>query len=117
MSWIERRYDDLELHVRVHSHSEYSIEYEVRKILSTDPVLLFEAPEGTSWKPTEDVEKGEIYIKGTIKWDGCSHNDFGDGGYIHGCERKHLTRLGILYDRLFDWAIELLGPYTNEFLK
>jgi len=42
-----------------------------------------------------DIDNGyEVYLKGTIKWDGCSHINFGDEGYIHLCGKywfdKHI---------------------------
>lgn len=57
-----------------------------------------------------------MFSHGEIKFDGCSHNWFGNSnGYYHGCQREHLTRLGTLFERLFDLAIGLIGH--EEFLQ
>ena len=48
---------------------------------------------GMGWmSPT--WEKGERYVEGVVKWDGCSHVTFGDGnGYLHLCGGAHFARL------------------------
>lgn len=112
LSWQERIYEDIELHVRVKA-SQAVVDYEVRKLIMHDdgvgPALKFETFESGSNEMTTDVEKADILIKGYIRFDGCSNNNFGEGGYIHACSREDMTRLGTLYDRLFDWAIKLIG--------
>jgi hypothetical protein len=113
--WIERRYADLQLHVRMRKDHMAGVEYEVRELTfyddgDGDPLKFSYRPAEGCGVTTQDVEKADVWLCGTIKFDGCSHNNFGDTrGYIHGCQREHLTRLGPLFDRLFDWTIELIG--------
>jgi hypothetical protein len=119
--WREKYYEDIDLHVRVSKNlTGVSVDYEVRDPMgrADNNVLLFQKPEEDgSYTPTENVEEGEVLVKGHIKWDGCSNNDFGESGYIHACSREGLTRLGTLYDRLFDWAMALMGEQSKEFLS
>lgn len=41
-----------------------------------------------------DPHDAEHYIAGSVKWDGCSHLNFGDTrGYLHLCGRDHFKKL------------------------
>lgn len=105
--WEERRFDDLLLHVRLRRSSVAAVDYEVRTLTVLDDGVGDSLKFETEGAPTADLGKATPLIKGFIKWDGCSHNDF--PSYYHGCQREHLTRLGPLFDRLFDWADEKIG--------
>lgn len=121
--WIERRYPDLQLHVQMRVCGRFSVDYEVRELSLYDDgdgePLKFVCTTNTGGSGiTTHITAADVYIHGTIKFDGCSHNYFGDPdrrGYIHGCQREQLTRLGTLFDRLYDWTIELIGH--EEFLR
>ncbi len=57
----------------------------------------------TSWRGDDNsVLEKEHYLKGTVKWDGCSHIYFGDSGYIHlcgkGCFENHNKVMTALWD-------------------
>lgn len=113
--WVERRYPDLQLHVQMRVCNPAVVDYEVRELSfyddgDPDP-LKFVCTTATGGSGiTTHITASDVWIRGSIKFDGCSHNNFGDStGYYHGCQREHLTRLGPMYDRLFDWAIELIG--------
>ena len=115
--WETRIYESLRLHVRARKMNSAYVEYEVRDV-EMDPedgTLSFEHKDNTHPGDTSEVEDARIFLRGTIKFDGCSDTRFGDGGYYHGCFREHLTRLGPLYDHLYDWAMELIG--NEEFLS
>lgn len=119
--WIERRYADLQLHVQMRVVNTAVVDYEVRELSVYDDgegdPLKFNCTTATGGNGvTTHIKASDVYIRGSIKFDGCSHTNFGDSsGYIHGCQREHLTRLGPLFERLFDWAIELIGH--AEFLR
>lgn len=110
--WAERRYEDLLFHARMRVVNASCTEYEVRELSLYDDgegdPLKFKTHEGPD-NITSDLELADVFASGSIKFDGCSHNDFGGGGYYHGCQREHLTRIGPLFDRLFDWTVELIG--------
>lgn len=120
---MERRYEDLMLHVRVRRADDAAVDYEVRELVFVDdgegePLKFACTDENGSSNVTLDINRADVMIRGWVKFDGCSHNNFGDPdnrGYYHGCQREHLTRLGPLYDRLYDWVIELIGH--EEFLR
>ena len=65
----------------------------------------------------KDLETAEKYLTATIKWDSCSHFNFGDkDGYIHICGahfyQEHIKLMRWLYNRAF----ELMGrkPQRGE---
>jgi hypothetical protein len=55
----------------------------------------------------EDVD--EIYLHGSVKWDGCSnwYFDEQDRNMLHGCDKADLQRLGIVMAFCWDWTVEL----------
>lgn len=114
---VEHTYEELDLHLVVKKSSDHYVDYEVRAL------TLFDDGKGPAFKfidkntldPTTDFDRGDVLVKGTIKWDGCSHNNFGDKGYLHGCSRHDLTRFSTLFNRLFDIAIDLIG--NESYLK
>ena len=115
--WVERRYTDLHLHVqmRVRSTIPNEVEYEVRELSHDDDgdgdPFKFNCTTNTGGGGTTSyITASDVYIQGAINSDGKSVANFGDGkGYILGGQREHLTRLGPLFERLYDWAIKLLG--------
>lgn len=44
-----------------------------------------------------DFDQAERFVDGSIKWDGCSHLNFGDGednpGYMHVCGARYFRNL------------------------
>lgn len=79
----------------------------------------FEVYEAAGWRENGDVVDKELYLKGTIKWDGCSHIWFGSAGdgYIHLCGggywEKHNRLMSALYEmaaeRIEKWNADLAG--------
>jgi hypothetical protein len=120
--WEEHRFEDIEFHVRVSLKEGCWMDYEIFDLVLFDdgegPPLKFivEHPEGGPDTETTDIEKATRFMHGCVKWDGCSHNNF-DSAYIHGCERKEMTRIGILFDKLFDLACERMPQHAEECLR
>jgi hypothetical protein len=118
MEWkVERVFEDLESHIIAGLANSVVMEYEVRDLIFADDgngsPYKFRSEDGDL---TSDATKAEILVKGTIKWDGCSHNNFGDeNGYIHACSRSEIVRLGEMFNRLFDIAQELM-PGHGDYL-
>jgi len=118
MEWkIERVFEDLELHIRAGLVNSAVIDYEVRGLFLHDDgngaPLKFRTEDGDM---TIDLDRAEILVKGSIKWDGCSHNTFGDrNGYIHACSRSEMVRFGELFNKLFEIAQELM-PGNGDYL-
>jgi hypothetical protein len=116
MEWqIERVFEDLELHVRVGLVNSVVMDYEVRDMAVVGavhgPSIKFRTADGDL---TADPDQAEVLVKGTIKWDGCSHNTFGEGnGYLHACSRAEMVRFGELFNKLFDMAQELMSDSSG----
>lgn len=55
---------------------------------------------------TPNIEEAQTYLTVSIKWDSCSHFDFGKEGYIHFCGvsayKNHCKLLEFLYKRAFE---------------
>lgn len=103
--WEVRQYDDLWLHARMRLINGAACEYEVRTLIEHQDGLLFQAFDKNGaefW--TKLIEETQPFIKGTIRSDGCSHNNFAEGGYLHACRAQELVRLGPLFERLYEWA-------------
>lgn len=78
-----------------------------------DGVPWFEDPDNPVGPGISDVDKAEVFIEGLVKFDGCSDFHFmvANGGYYHGCERDHLTRIGEVLGRCWDIASDLTGGH------
>lgn len=66
-----------------------------------------------SWKNSSetvtDVAEAEPYMTGSVKWDGCSHLDFGRGGYLHFCGMDCYAKHCALMKYLWEKSRELVG--------
>lgn len=60
---------------------------------------------------TNDIEKAQPVIKGHIKYDGCSHVDFGDDGYIHICGSDSWLNFIEAIKRIYDISKENLRSF------
>lgn len=88
--------------------------FEVFEVLVyADPPEFRSAEEFNEY--TADLDKAEKLFYGNIKWDGCSHNYFGDkGGYYHGCSRNDVVRMGKVLEFVWERALEVV-PELKEF--
>jgi hypothetical protein len=62
----------------------------------------------TSPDCVESIEEAEVYLNGSIKWDGCSDLYLGDEGYYHFCGKQDAAKLGKLIEYLYDKCAEYL---------
>ena len=99
---------------------EYKAEFKVYNMAGIDPdsgTPLLQRADAHAWPaPTEDISIAELYLHGTVKWDGCSdwHFDYPETLCHHGCDREDLVALGEVMARCWDWAAELCehwGPF------
>ena len=59
----------------------------------------------------------EKYIRGTIKWDGCSHVNFGDkgdDGYLHLCGKQYWVLHNKLMEHIYDVATKNMKNYDKD---
>ena len=77
--------------------------------LTLDDIPLYHK-KGESCYPsaTELLSEGEIYLTGSIKWDGCSHINFADT-YFHGGSRQDLLNIGEILALAHTICIQLMG--------
>lgn len=56
-----------------------------------------------SWDMDKNVLEDMVYLRGFIKWDGCSHIWFGDSeGYLHLCGKDYFDRHKMVIDAIWD---------------
>lgn len=50
----------------------------------------------------KEIAETELYLKGSVKWDGCSHFWFGNEGYMHlcgkNCWERHVQVMNTLWE-------------------
>lgn len=76
----------------------------------------FKVYEVVSWTgdTSEPIDK-ELYLKGTIKWDGCSHIYFGDGdGYLHLCGKHFFEQHKRVIDAIWDICSKKIINFNND---
>ena len=57
-----------------------------------------------------DPLQADRYVEGFVKWDGCSHINFGDidSGYIHICGIRDFTKLVTVIPAIYERCGELI---------
>jgi len=85
--------------------------------------MEFEVYEVCSWEcdETNTVSETELYLTGTIKWDGCSHVWFGEkdkngntDGYLHLCGKTYWQRHSDLMMKIYELAEKTITGYDEE---
>lgn len=57
----------------------------------------------------------EVVIRGVVKWDGCSHVNFGDEeGYIHLCGKTLWKKLSDILPWCYEEVVKELATYDAE---
>jgi len=84
------------IHYEVH---DYHVDFKVREgTLQPDGSVVYTYFPDSASEPTWEFEQAERYFDGTVKWDGCSHFNFGEGeenpGYMHLCGAAAFRQLG-----------------------
>jgi hypothetical protein len=65
----------------------------------------------------KDVNEGEPWVTGHVKWDGCSNIDFGRGGYMHLCGGDHITKLADTLKAVYNRCGELMNATGHNTLE
>jgi hypothetical protein len=93
----------------------YIVKYE-EKQKYIDTSITFEVYEIVSWdldnKPY--IDEAEIYAKCFVKWDGCSHIEWGDDGYIHMCGRVSYDNHIKVVNAIWEFAKSKITRFNNE---
>ncbi len=64
-----------------------------------------------------DSDMHELLLKATVKWDGCSHVNIGDDGYLHLCGGSNWRRLPVLVEATWKLVSELVSTDRVTFEK
>lgn len=85
--------------------------------------MNFEVYEVTNWNHDNSPGDVELYLTGSIKWDGCSDIYFGDNsdpdnnpGYIHFCGRDSFIRHNRMMLNLIELAENTI-PNFNKYIQ
>jgi len=84
--------------------------------------LNFKVYEVEGWElPSNKPIDLQLYLQGTIKWDGCSHITFGDEGengittgYMHLCGGYYFKQHCRLMDALFEYAAKNITMWDDK---
>ena len=62
-----------------------------------------------------DINDDELVLKGLIKWDGCSHVNFGDNsGYMHLCGKSHWIQFTEMLPKVYEWVTSQIKRYDKN---
>jgi hypothetical protein len=116
---VRQDFQDLWYTVVAEPHSHY-VEYKVYAIEgiggeSGEQSLWHKNGDPCSPSPVETLEEAEVFLHGSVKWDGCSnwYFDEQDRVMIHGCERDHLANIGEVMARCWDMTKELCPHWCD----
>lgn len=103
--------------------TQYSIKYVERDLsvdfiahevvgIGADGKRLFEVRGGEGdWIAGEPTEECEVFVSGTVKWDGCVNFDFPsvEDCMIHRCDRRGMESIGALLLEVYDECMRILS--------
>ena len=92
------------------------VRFFIEILKDTDYFLSFNLYAINCWEldHTPIVEEKEPYLTGYIKWDGCSHFNFGNQGYLHLCGEKSFIIHSEIIIYLFEIAAQLITKWENK---
>lgn len=102
---IEQIGDGFGITVRYEPHEAHVdfFAYEVLGVSESGQKWYWRKGAEDSSDNTDSIADAEHYVKGSVKWDGCSHLNFGDEGYLHLCGRADFDKLTealpVIYER------------------
>lgn len=93
----------------------------IKYLIITEPdkysSLEFTVWQVNSWNEENKpcMEDNEIFIRGSIKWDGCSNINFGDAdGYLHLCGNKYFKDMKNVLDAVWKKAEQEIETFNKE---
>lgn len=104
------------------SDRAYVVEFEAYKILApywTDDAgrhdeIMMERVGATCAldNPTTDFDEAQCFLRGSIKWDGCSNWGFVDSGcMIHFCGPEGPAEVARLFEKMYEIAGSIMGDH------
>lgn len=108
--WKTRIYEDLWVTVRTRTTGKSYMDYEAYEHYGWDsnnhPLYIKKQDGPGALVETETLDDAQPIMTGHIRFDGCSHNHFGESGYIHGCSLQDIVKLSEVFKRLWEIALE-----------
>jgi hypothetical protein len=70
----------------------------------------------SSVETIETIEGAQVYLSGSIKWDGCSNMQFDEQekAMLHFCGKSNAMNIGTLLERLYDLAAEMMPEHAKD---
>jgi hypothetical protein len=93
--------------------NECFADFKVYKIVDDKELVFQNKYEDVSF-PTTKVEDAEVFVSGSLRWDGCCNFNFDcqDDCMIHTCEREELLNIGVLLSRIWDLGREVISGWN-----
>lgn len=115
MTTKNERFDwpDIHFSARVVAVRDGGVDFEIYE--------LFEASDGLLWQkkgsklyldPVKSLEEAEVFIHGTVRFDGCSNWSLPEA-YVHFCSRQELLNLGVVLARCWEWTRDHLSTWAG----
>jgi len=104
--------EELEVLIKEGDFINYMVYYELGR-----HYLKFEVYQINSWYMDNTPNNGDLeeFIRGTIKWDGCSHINFGDeNGYLHLCGLNYFKDVSKVLKAVWKKASETIDTFVDE---
>ncbi len=94
---------------------DYYVEFVLYDIVSRNGNVPLLRRSGTNYEETEKPEEADVYLHGSVKWDGCSnwHFDEQDRVMLHGCSRGCIKRFGDAMAACWDMASVLCPNFDR----
>ncbi len=104
----------------IYTLSKYpSIEFFAAEIVAIDDDGALYTLQGASSSDdhARDPRNAERFISGQVKWDGCSHINFGDEhGYLHLCGRSSFDKVCLTLDKIYERCGEIMKARGGHLL-
>jgi hypothetical protein len=95
---------------------DYHVEFKVYKfVCEQGGVFEYQKADSESMNLTTNLDEAEVYLRGSVKWDGCSnwHFDEQDRVMLHFCDHGDLLNLGVVMATCWEMAEELCPNFDR----
>ena len=131
---VYRAWQDIEYYCEVEVH-DYHLEVKVYEMFvfrdvgeagwdGSETVTPGKCPRGYAFNRADycsspdtvyTTDEAQVFLSGSIKWDGCSNLRFDEQDHVmlHFCSRDEAVAVGTLLGRLYDMAKELIPNWMD----
>ena len=111
-------FDDIGYAAKVTNQESHRIEfvvYEIEGVTDKGQRLFHKKDSPTNPDPVETMDEADVYLHGSVKWDGCSNWYFDEQNRVmlHGCSREDLTNLGEVMAKCWDYVKDNLESWSD----